>query len=113
MHFIMVHSNTNNANCRVRQLHVCYLRITYSSVLKVNIRYLAQNENEAIAKNTIISRLYSRLIFISRLYSRLILYLLSQRNVAKYHWGIQYVMKVRYQHHNHLVAEQASTTNVL
>ena len=38
--------------------------------------------------------------------------LFSQRNVVKYHWGIQYVMEVRYQHHNHLVAEQA-TTNVL
>ena len=38
--------------------------------------------------------------------------LFSQRNVVKYHWGIQYVMEVRYQHLNHLVAEQA-TTNVL
>ena len=38
--------------------------------------------------------------------------LFSQRNVIKYHWGIQYVAEVRYQHHNHLVAEQA-TTNVL
>ena len=35
-----------------------------------------------------------------------------RRNVVKYHWGIQYVMEVRYQHHNHLVAEQA-TSNVL
>ena len=25
-------------------------------------------------------------------------------NVVKYHWGIQYVTEVRYQHHNHLVA---------
>ena len=38
--------------------------------------------------------------------------LISQRNVFKYHWDIQYFMEVRYQHHNHLVAEQA-TTNVL
>ena len=38
--------------------------------------------------------------------------LFSQRNVIKYHWDIQYVTEVRYQHHNHLVAEQA-TTNVL
>ena len=34
--------------------------------------------------------------------------LFSQRNVVKYHWDIQYVMEVRYQHHNHLVAEQAT-----
>ena len=32
--------------------------------------------------------------------------------LPKYHWGIQYVMEVRYQHHNQLVAEQA-TINVL
>ena len=38
--------------------------------------------------------------------------LFSQRNVFKYHLGIQYVMEVRYQHHIHLVAEQV-TTNIL
>ena len=38
--------------------------------------------------------------------------LFSQEEVVKYHWGIQYVTEVRYQHHDHLVAEQA-TTNVL